>query len=71
MSDLHRADLAEGGKVQIARVAELINDVRSEIPPEIDWILRVDGHTDKVPVGANSAFRSNWELSTARAISAT
>ena len=39
------------------------------IPPEINWILRVDGHTDKTPVTLTSPFRDNWELSEARALS--
>jgi chemotaxis protein MotB len=43
--------------------------VAQTIPSDIDWVLRVDGHTDRRPVGAGSPFRSNWELSTARAIS--
>ena len=38
------------------------------IPEDIDWILRVDGHTDRVPI-SNAPFASNWELSTARAVS--
>ena len=39
-----------------------------KIPPQIDWVLRVDGHTDQIPI-KTSRFPSNWELSTARAIS--
>ena len=50
-------------------LADSLQEVAARIPPEIDWILRVDGHTDSVPVGASSAFDSNWELSTRRAIS--
>ncbi len=61
--------LGKDGTEQLVALAETLREVAATIPPEIDWILRVDGHTDKVPVGANSAFRSNWELSTARAIS--
>jgi len=61
--------LGPEGTRQLEALAETLREVAATIPPEIDWILRVDGHTDKVPVGANSAFRSNWELSTARAIS--
>ena len=41
----------------------------TRIPPEINWILRVDGHTDKTPVSPTSPFRDNWELSEARALS--
>ena len=41
---------------------------RGEIPPEIAWVIRVDGHTDKRPIPARAASASNWELSAARAI---
>ncbi len=61
--------LGRDGTEQLEALAQTLREVAATIPPEIDWILRVDGHTDRVPVGANSAFRSNWELSTARAIS--
>src|SRR3546814_19518597 len=40
----------------------------NEIPRDIDWVLRVDGHTDRVPVNWSSQFASNWELSQARAL---
>jgi hypothetical protein len=43
--------------------------VRQKIPPEIDWIIRVDGHTDNVPLSGGGAFADNWELSQARALS--
>ena len=58
---------AEGQK-ELDRVAEAILEVAQDIPDEIDWVLRIDGHTDNRPI--NSArFPSNWELSAARAIS--
>ncbi len=63
------ADLGEEGKAQIAKIAQVILDISDEIPPEIDWILRVDGHTDKIPLGPGSHFADNWELSQARALS--
>lgn len=63
------AVLGDGGQAQISRVAQVIRDIADEIPSEINWILRVDGHTDRVQVGANSAFADNWELSQARALS--
>ncbi|PCJ75767.1 MAG: flagellar motor protein [Rhodobacteraceae bacterium] len=63
------ADLGAGGKAQIAVVAAVIRDIGDEIPDEINWVLRVDGHTDKIPVGHNSEFADNWELSQARALS--
>src|SRR3546814_20519089 len=40
----------------------------NESPKDIDWVLRVDGHTDRVPVNWSSQFASNWELSQARAL---
>ncbi|MEQ8937642.1 MAG: OmpA family protein, partial [Gammaproteobacteria bacterium] len=43
-------------------------DIAAVIPDDIDWILRIDGHTDKRPING-PVFYSNWELSTARAIS--
>ncbi len=63
------AELGDGGKAQIAVVAAVIRDIGDEIPDEINWVLRVDGHTDKIPVGHNSEFADNWELSQARALS--
>jgi len=63
------ADLSEEGKAQIARVVELLNEVKDAIPPEIDWIIRVDGFTDKTPLRGSAKYRDNWELSAARALS--
>ena len=62
------ADLAEAGQVQMAQLAATLREIAGTIPKEINWVLRVDGHTDKVPI-ATYQFPSNWELSTARAIS--
>ncbi len=56
------------GSVQIAKIARAITQLGSEIPREINWVLRVDGHTDVRPI-ASAQFPSNWELSSARAIS--
>ncbi len=63
------ADLALEGRLQIAGVVRILDEVRAEIPPEIDWIIRVDGHTDNVPLSGGGEFRDNWELSQARALS--
>ncbi len=63
------ATLETEGQAQVARVAAVIREIAGDIPPEVDWILRVDGHTDRVPLGPGSAFRDNWELSQARALS--
>jgi chemotaxis protein MotB len=60
--------LAEGGKVQLAHLATTLKEIAEGIPDDINWVLRVDGHTDRVPI-STARFPSNWELSTARAIS--
>ncbi len=56
------------GTEQISRLAKTLLEVSARIPEDVDWVLRVDGHTDKVPI-LNEKFRSNWELSSARSIS--
>lgn len=63
------ADLAPEGKVQIASVVKILDDVAGKIPPTIDWIIRVDGHTDNVPLSGAGEFKDNWQLSQARALS--
>ena len=62
------ADLQPGGRIQLARLADTLKDLSSEIPADLDWILRVDGHTDTNPIHT-ADFPSNWELSQARALS--
>jgi chemotaxis protein MotB len=62
------AELGEEAKKQLAPVIAALKEIAAKIPPDINWILRVDGHTDRRPI-SNSQFASNWELSTARAIS--
>lgn len=57
------------GQEEMAKLATAILDLQREIPPEISWVLRVDGHTDNVPLSGTGRFRDNWELSAARAIS--
>jgi chemotaxis protein MotB len=63
------ADLAPEGQAQIAGVVEILNEISGQIPPTIDWIIRVDGHTDNVPLNSTGPIRDNWELSQARALS--
>lgn len=63
------AVLSPEGKEQIARVAGLLSEVATEIPPEVNWVIRVDGHTDKVPLSGTGLYKDNWELSQARALS--
>lgn len=60
--------LGEAGKAQFDLLAGTLAGVTDIIPKDIDWVLRVDGHTDRVPI-ANFRYPSNWELSAARAIS--
>lgn len=63
------AELGPEGQAQIAGVVEILNEIRSNIPDSIDWIIRVDGHTDDVPLSGLGEFADNWELSQARALS--
>jgi chemotaxis protein MotB len=63
------AVLAEDGQREIAKVANILRAVVGDIPPEIDWVIRVDGHTDDVPLSGAGEFADNWELSQARALS--
>ncbi|MCB1761140.1 MAG: peptidoglycan -binding protein [Gammaproteobacteria bacterium] len=62
------ATLGERGKAELAKLAVTLDDIASRIPSEVSWILRVDGHTDRQPINTDQ-FPSNWELSTARAVS--
>ena len=62
------ARLSPEGEAQIARVAGMLSQIADEIPPEIDWIIRVDGHTDSQPLSGHGRYRDNWELSQARAL---
>jgi len=64
--DVGNADLTPAAKTQIASVVKALKDISAKIPPDIDWVLRVDGHTDKRPI-ATAQYPSNWELSSARA----
>ncbi|MBO0902405.1 peptidoglycan -binding protein [Jiella sonneratiae] len=54
------------GSAEMAKLADAIKELVKEIPTDINWIIRVDGHTDSVPVTSNR-FKDNWDLSTARA----
>jgi len=63
------ADLAPEGQAQIAGVVATLREVAGDIPPGINWIIRVDGHTDNVPLSGLGEFADNWELSQGRALS--
>ena len=62
------AELTEEGKQELDKIANALLEIAQQIPPDINWILRVDGHTDSDPI-STPQFPSNWELSTARALS--
>jgi chemotaxis protein MotB len=62
------AELGEQGQKQLQQVAKVLLELIPSIPDDLQWILRVDGHTDRIPI-SSSKFSSNWELSMARAVS--
>ena len=63
------AILSPDGRGEIAKVATILRNIAADIPPEIDWVIRVDGHTDNQPLSGLGQFADNWELSQARALS--
>ena len=63
------AQLSPLGEGEIAKIAAILRGIADEIPPEIDWVIRVDGHTDNIPLSGLGEFSDNWELSQARALS--
>jgi chemotaxis protein MotB len=66
--DRGSAELGKDGHEQLDKLAVALKEIAAKIPPSIQWILRVDGHTDTIPI-KKQQFPSNWELSSARAIS--
>lgn len=67
--DPGRADLSVAGRAEIESIAGLLREIAQDIPPDIDWLIRVDGHTDNIPLSGFGEFADNWELSQARALS--
>ena len=67
--DLGQAQLKPAGMAELEKLSATIADLAREIPPDVNWILRVDGHTDARPLSGAGQFKSNWDLSTARAVS--
>jgi len=61
------AELGSRGRAKVAQIATILESIANDIPPDIDWIVRIDGHTDSRPI-STSIFPSNWVLSAARAI---
>ena len=67
--DSGQAVLRPEGRAELDKLAAALLDLEKQIPSEINWVLRVDGHTDTRPLSGNSQFKTNWDLSAARAIS--
>ncbi len=62
------AEISPAGQRELRKIAVAIREITAEIPGDINWILRVDGHTDATPI-RTSEFPSNWHLANARALS--
>ena len=67
--DVGKADLSLPGRLEIQKVAVILNQIVEEIPKNLNWIIRVDGHTDNTSMVSGAEFKDNWELSQARALS--
>ncbi|QYM74277.1 peptidoglycan -binding protein [Pseudochrobactrum sp. Wa41.01b-1] len=61
------ADINPQGLIEMKKLADAVVELNKEIPDDINWVLRVDGHTDNVPLSGTGRYRDNWELSSARA----
>jgi chemotaxis protein MotB len=67
--DLGSAAINPKGKQELTAFCNALHDIMQRIPKNVSWVLRIDGHTDLTPISAKGRFKSNLELSTARAIS--
>lgn len=67
--DLGSSDINDKGKQELTAFTQALKDIVGRIPSNVSWVLRVDGHTDTTPIRSMGRFKSNLELSTARAIS--
>ncbi len=67
--DTGSAVLSPEGRQEVAKVAAILRTVAAEIPEGLNWVIRVDGHTDNVPLAGSGRYRDNWELSQGRALS--
>jgi chemotaxis protein MotB len=66
--DTGRADLKPEGRAELDKVADALIQLEKQIPTDIAWVLRVDGHTDVRQISVGGVFKSNWDLSAGRAI---
>jgi chemotaxis protein MotB len=66
--DAGEAAISPEGQTELAKLGSAIKELQAQIPADVNWVLRIDGHTDKRPINTPE-FPSNWELSAARAIS--
>ncbi|MFZ4410012.1 MAG: peptidoglycan -binding protein [Paracraurococcus sp.] len=62
------ADLSAPGQQQIREIARVLQEIAARIPGDVNWLLRVDGHADRLPIRGGGRYATNWELSAARAI---
>ena len=62
------AEIGAEGREDLGRIAQALREIAEQIPPEIAWRIRVDGHTDRLPLRSSAAHADNWELSLARAM---
>jgi len=67
--DTGKADLKPEGRAELDKVAGALLELEKQIPADLAWVLRIDGHTDVRPIAGVGPFKSNWDLSAARAIS--
>jgi chemotaxis protein MotB len=67
--DTGKADLKPEGRAELDKVAGALLELEKKIPTDLAWVLRVDGHTDVRQLAGGGVFKSNWDLSAARAIS--
>ncbi|MBK8085507.1 MAG: peptidoglycan -binding protein [Devosia sp.] len=65
-----QAAISAAGETELGKLASAITELQAQIPADVNWVLRIDGHTDKRPI-STAQFPSNWELSAARAIAVT
>ena len=66
--DVDKAELKPEARTEIDKIANALLEIGSKIPADIAWVMRVVGHTDIRPTGTTGQFKSNWDLSSARAI---